>query len=1033
MASHLNQDRRLFTQQLFAAMAHVTGHEQIELLRQITTRVLAFSPVSDSIIALGHQHLPQSAAVLGTLDSEFGPGYTAVHFDLSSPAAASSPRPYVTNARIQAANRAVQQYVQVETYPLLIFTLPDNSGVQFVTGEPSPINPNQLTAVVRVTAYWASQNRTALDCLERTGNAIANGQVPENAFRVGFDVQPVTDEFFKSYRDAYDQAVTALAESIPTTSAEQFVQILFNRLMFIHFVSKKGWMTLDGNTDYLNALWRSYRSNQQESNFYQDRLDTLFFHGLNNPESHLLRDTEPEHHTAIGDVPFLNGGLFEKTSLDAQATDGTFTVPDEVIEPVITDLFNRHNFTVMEATPLDTEVAVDPEMLGKLFEETVNERNSSGAYYTPRPVVAFMCREAIKEYLAAQDIAGLTTESLTDLLDNQNPRAVTQPQALQIATAVNQLKAVDPACGSGAFLLGLLQEVVALNDTLFRAGQTAKSLFEQKLAIITNNIYGADKDALAVSTAMLRLWLSLAVDYDDDEAPDPLPNLDLKLVVGDTIAGPNPSMDDLYSHQIAQSSLRQNIADYTTAQGPDKTTLRTLVEQAKQELSNSIAGTIPPGVVDWRIDFADVMLDDGFDIVIGNPPYVQLQRNSGELANLYRNVGYKTFDGTGDIYQLFYERGCQLLKPTSGLLAYITSNSWMRAKYGASTRKYLATTHTPTLLIEMGKDVFDDAIVDTSVLLLREAHRDTSDYSPVPAVDIEHLDQGKFPPDPESWGYIRPSGETPWSILSATGQSVMDKMLSTGVPLRDWGPKIHYGIKTGYNKAFVINYQTRAQLVHKDPRAADIIKPILRGQDIRKYHSPPSHMFLIDTHNGYGVVPRIETSEYPSISEHLNQFLDQLRNRQDQGATPHNLRSCAYHEEFSKEKLLWIDLTNEGRFTYDDGDNFCVNTVFFLTGGSLKYLCAVLNSRLTTWFMNNTALNSGMGVTRWIGHTVGQIPVPQIPPDRQAPFIQLVDQILGAKTGDPDADTSEIEAEIDRQVYSLYGLTEAETAAIANA
>ena len=529
MTSHLNQDRRLFTQQLFAEMAHMTGHEQIEPLRQITTRVLAFSPVSDSIIALGHQHLPQSAAVLGTLDSAFGPGYTAVHFDLSSPPAASSTRPNVTNARIQAANRAVQQYVRVETYPLLIFTLPDNSGVQFVTGEPSPVNPNQLTAVVRVTAYWASQNRTALDCLERTGNAIANGQVPENAFRVGFDVQPVTNEFFKSYRDAYDQAVTALAESIPTTSAEQFVQILFNRLMFIHFVSKKGWMTLDGNTDYLNALWRSYRSNQEESNFYQDRLDTLFFHGLNNPKSHLLRDTEPEHHTAIGDVPFLNGGLFEKTSLDAQATDGTFTVPDEVIEPVITDLFNRHNFTVMEATPLDTEVAVDPEMLGKLFEETVNERNSSGAYYTPRPVVAFMCREAIKEYLAAQEIAGLTTENLTDLLDNQNPRAVTQPQALQIATAVNQLKAVDPACGSGAFLLGLLQEVVALNDTLFRAGQTAKSLFEQKLAIITNNIYGADKDALAVSTAMLRLWLSLAVDYDDDEAPDPLPNLDLKL------------------------------------------------------------------------------------------------------------------------------------------------------------------------------------------------------------------------------------------------------------------------------------------------------------------------------------------------------------------------------------------------------------------------------------------------------------------------------------------------------------------------
>ena len=222
----------------------------------------------------------------------------------------------------------------------------------------------------------------------------------------------------------------------------------------------------------------------------------------------LMRDN-PTLHSAIGDVPFLNGGLFEETGLDRRTVSA---VPDGAIAPLLTDLFNRYNFTVMEATPLDTEVAVDPEMLGKLFEETVNERHSNGAYYTPRPVVAFMCREAIKGYLSGKGIAGLTEAEIADLVDQRNPDAITPRQAPKIHEAVKNMKAVDPACGSGAFLLGMLQEILALNDSLFRAGHTAESLYQQKLDIITNNIYGADKDGLAV-------------DYDGDGPPDPLPNL----------------------------------------------------------------------------------------------------------------------------------------------------------------------------------------------------------------------------------------------------------------------------------------------------------------------------------------------------------------------------------------------------------------------------------------------------------------------------------------------------------------------------
>ena len=372
------QDRRQFAQVRLEALANQQPQEGLVSLRQIAAGVLSFTAVNDTVIDLGNSplpnaaidQLPDAATVIGRLANEFGPDYTAVHFDLSD---TDTTRAHVTNACIQAANRVVQQYAGEERYPLLIFTLPDNGGVQFVTGSPAPENNHRLNDVVRVTAYWNSRNRTALDCLERVGNAIVNGTPPQQAFQAGFNVQPITGEFFRDYKAAYDRAVKQLALAIDRAEAEQFTQTLFNRLLFIHFVSRKGWLRFNDSADYLNALWQDYQANDGETNFYLHRLSHLFFTGLNNPQSlNLIRDN-PTLHSAIGDVPFLNGGLFEPTTLDDCATNGVFTVPDEAFAPLLTGLFNRYNFTVMEATPLDTEVAVDPEMLGKLFEETVNE------------------------------------------------------------------------------------------------------------------------------------------------------------------------------------------------------------------------------------------------------------------------------------------------------------------------------------------------------------------------------------------------------------------------------------------------------------------------------------------------------------------------------------------------------------------------------------------------------------------------------------------------------------------------------------
>ncbi len=1026
------RDRRRVAQSQLEELAERPGQEHPEPLRRIVAEVLGFETVRDGFIAVG----PDAglgpagvATVIGRLADEFGPDYLAVHFDLSSPSDGRR-RDYVTLAQVQAANDLAQRYAGEVRCPLLVFTLPDGSGVQFVTGDPQPSNRYRLQDILRVTAYHRTAYRTALDCLESAGSAIAAGGIPRRAFREAFNVQPITEAFFKDYKAAYDSAVAQIGGAIDRADAEKFTQTLFNRLLFVHFVSKKGWLKFRGNSDYLNALWRDYQANPDRTNFYRSRLNPLFFAGLNNPQSINLTRDNPAMYALIGDVHFLNGGLFEKTELemelDRRAGD---LVPDAAVAPLLdgeAGLFNRYNFTVTEATPLDTEVAVDPEMLGKLFEETVNERHSNGAYYTPRPVVAFMCQEAIKGYLGGQDIDGLDDAKIAALIDRQETDGVTPQQALEIANAVAAMKAVDPACGSGAFLLGMLQEIIAVNATLINAGHTPDSLYRQKLDIITNNIYGADLDKLAVSTAMLRLWLSLAVDYDGDGPPDPLPNLDLKLVDGDAIAGPNPQLLDFTWQGIVNSGLRQDIAAYTTAHGQQKVTLKKRVKATKEKLRAVMQDAAPPGVVEWRIDFADVMLNGGFDVVIANPPYVQLQGDGGRLANLYRPAGYETFVRSGDIYQLFYERGGQLLRPGRGLLAYITSNSWLKAEYGKTTRRWFAENHTPLRLLEPGKDVFAASIVDSAVLVAR--HGISGERGR--AVDMDRLADKTLPPAEEHWGELRTEGERPWSALSAVERSAMDKMEAVGTPLRDWDVAINYGIKTGLNAAFIIDGAKRQELIAADPKSAEIIKPILRGRDIRRYKANWADWWLIDTHNGYGDVSAVNVNDYPAVKVHLDGLYPNLEKRQDKGRTPYNLRSCAYYPEFAKEKLVWMDLTEQGRFAYNADGMFCLDTTFTMSGQSIKYLCAVLNSTLITWYMANTALNSGMGVTRWKRFTVERIPVPKISAAGQRPFIRLVEEILEAKGADGKADTTVLEREIDRVVYDLYGLTGEEETAI---
>ncbi len=526
---------------------------------------------------------------------------------------------------------------------LLVFTNTSASQMHLISPDLEGARPSLRRMIVERHL----PRRTAVEQLAGIYSKEDNRPV-RTAIEDAFDVEPVTKQFFAEYKRIFEAAKEHVSGFESDEDRHLFVQTLFNRLMFVHFLSRKGWLTFgDGEdrADYLNALSEDYKGDQTESNFHENRLRLLFFSGLNNPQSSDLTNEAAFGgsylHSRIGPVPFLNGGLFEETALDKQSH-----VPDEAIEPLLRELFDKFNFTVMESTPLDVEVAVDPEMLGKVFEELVTGRHESGSYYTPRPIVAFMCREALKGYLEGCE-TGLDAEAIRKFVDEHDESSITHTSARTVGEALDEVTVVDPACGSGAYLLGMMQELIELWAVLYsdKLKMDARGLYELKLHIIERNLHGVDLAGFAVNIAMLRLWLSLAIDYEGEPPIDPLPNLDFKIVQGDSLLGPDPSQLSLDRVHIEESGLGQLKAEYLRSSNwVIKDRLRDEIASAKERVRVSLGdATVPDGVVDWRLEFAEVFAArGGFNIVIANPPYVRMESQSAAvkqaLAGSYAHV-----------------------------------------------------------------------------------------------------------------------------------------------------------------------------------------------------------------------------------------------------------------------------------------------------------------------------------------------------------------------------------------------------------
>ena len=480
-------------------------------------------------------------------------------------------------------------------------------------------------------------------------------------------------------------------------------------------------------------------------------------------------------------------------------------------------------------------------------------------------------------------------------------------------------------------------------------------------------------------------------------------------------------LNDLLAPQLFEISKKEQAARDKKAKD-----LQNKIAKLQKEIDEIHDNKVFVDAFEWRIEFPEVLDENGkfigFDCVIGNPPYIQLQK-MGADADALQKMNYQTYERTGDIYCLFYEMGMSLLKPNA-LLSFITSNGWMKAAYGESLRALLSEKYQPWYLIDFsGFKVFDTATVDVNILSVIKTN--TKNKAKACSIKRNEFEINKLSDYITTHTQYCSFGKEAWSILSDIELSIKTKVESIGVPLKEWDVEIYRGVLTGYNDAFIINSEKRNEILEncadddERERTAAIIRPILRGRDVARYRYNWADLWLINVHNGIkGKLDRIHIEDYPAIKQHLDCYWDKVMPRADQGDTPYNLRNCAYLDDLNKTKIVWIELSDESKFAICD-DYIPLNTVFFLTGQHLSHILGLLNSKLIHWYFKNCiGTSSGVGTNRWLKYTVELLPL--------LSYDSSIETLVKMRLAS-DTNSESLEIQIDKVICAKYGLTDDET------
>lgn len=704
----------------------------------------------------------------------------------------------------------------------------------------------------------------------------------------------ITNALYKDYSNFKRDLFEDILKNNLTDDTEHKIllfkktQKLLDRLLFIFFAEDRGLLPPNSIMLIINQ-WEKLKELDEYQPFY-DRLKKYF--------GYMNTGFQGKNYEVFA----YNGGLFKPDEI----LDG-LTISDEVLMRYCKKI-----------SDYDFQSDVDVNILGHIFENslteieeittklqqgeapTISKRKKDGVFYTPQYITKYIVENTVGK-LCREKKAELGIDE-SEYFTDKKRQVATKKALIEKLEAYRdwllQISICDPACGSGAFLNAALNFLIAehkLIDEMQAKVEGASLVFPNvENSILENNLYGVDINEESVEIAKLSLWLRTAKPHRKLNS------------LNDNIKCGNSLIDD-----------------------------------------PAIAGE---KAFNWQAEFPKVFEKGGFDVVIGNPPYVQLQ-TMGEMSDVYARCGFQSYNKSADLYCLFTERGYNLLKP-NGLQSFIMPNKWMLSSYGKELRSFIAKSDLQQILNFGDIQFFDDATIYVCIFVTRKSSERSSE---VLALSLNQKTyHGDFTSEVPRQLAAYPAdifGEAEWSIQPKAHFDILKKM-QQGQALKDMPIAIYRGILTGYNDAFYIDEETRNKLISEDSKSAEIIQPFLRGRDLTPWHSSNNGQYIINPHNGLprkNIAP-INIEDYPAIKKHLDQYIVQLTKRGDKGVTPYNLRACDYLEEFSKPKILYCEITAFFPFVFDEESLLCNNKAFFVSAKddsvNLKFLTAIFNSKL---------------------------------------------------------------------------------------
>ncbi len=948
-----------------------------------------------------------------------------------------------------------------------------------------------------------------------------------------FSVEALSKEFFDTYKSHYEHFCQFVYDNKndrkyfgeefsrwEDKTIRDYVKKLLGRIVFLHFLQKKGWMGVpvdkqwgEGDLKFMMTLYDSC-SNEQKANYLDDVLEPMF-EDLNTQRIDDLAGDWSQSYTISEEtnsikIPYLNGGLFER-----EATDSPKSVFPADYFADLFDFFNQYNFTIDENDPNDAEVGIDPEMLGRIFENLLEDNKDKGAFYTPKEIVTYMCSESLIAYLQTDIDDETTKEAIREFVTTHEKNDKLPADTNQ---KLKDVKICDPAIGSGAFPMGLLKELFLCRTALEGIEQSKAA--EIKKHIIQNNIYGVDIERGAVDIARLRFWLSLIVD---EESPQALPNLDYKIVEGNSLittfdsqyidlekgkgeARFRPSLININKEKkalqaeqkrfftlIGEEKYRSEIAikthilntiwyqlDYEKHSWQDATveqvglfdtietkgrknnktqiaeftperqevfdrceSLQAILNDNNKTLQERASLIIP--FFEWSTIFSEIFEGGdicGYDIVIGNPPYVKEYTKRSAFDGFRETSPY--YMGKMDLWYGFACHGIDMLK-NGGILCFIAQNNWTTSAGAKKMRdKVVSDTQILQLVDFKTYMVFEDASIQTMVMLFKK-NKDIDDYT----FDYRILESGSSKNDMvavlnKQIGktiYFSPTVKRSLFkgklLTFSTNNSIFDKISHDKIYLTETeatngihthhdcvNNKIHKifpNLEVG-RSIFVLN-DSEKQALKLNSNEMALIKPYYTSEEIMRYWTDVNnHQWIIYTTSDYKNENSLDN--YPNIKNHL----DAVKEAITSDNKPYGLHRAREERFFKGEKIVSLrKCVGAPCFSYNDFDCY-VPAMYYIIKTSrwnMKFLTGILNSRLIAFWLKNKGKMQGDNYQVDKEPLMG-IPLPLISETLQQPIINIVDRILVAKKNNSLFDTSALELEIDQLVYKLYGLTEEE-------